>query len=235
MANNMNPNRHIRALYARLNALQATAEEIQAQIDALPHIWVPGEDLDLDGGIIKDTGSTGYVEFEPTWDDIRVASTAVKIGSLKPPRFAQTVGNCWEYIFDNGVLQQVFFTCQLPHAYVEGSDLRPHIHWYTDAGHTAGDVYWGLEYFWMNVDDAIPGSTTTIYTAATTSATWVHEAHSFPTISGTGKNVSSMLVCRLFRDGANVLDTNTADAVFLEFDFHYQKNSLGSDEEFTKN
>ncbi len=37
-----------------------------------------------------------------------------------------------------------------------------------------------------------------------------------------------MLICRLFRDGTNELDTYEADAGLLEIDFHYGMDTLGS-------
>ena len=51
-------------------------------------------------------------------------------------------------------------------------------------------------------------------------------------IDATGKNLSSMLICRLFRDVSNGY---TGNGVFLlEIDFHYQIDSDGSHEQYTK-
>lgn len=41
-----------------------------------------------------------------------------------------------------------------------------------------------------------------------------------------------MLCCRLFRDAAN--DDYGGDVAFLEFDFHYEIDSLGSNSEYYK-
>ena len=49
-------------------------------------------------------------------------------------------------------------------------------------------------------------------------------------ISGTGKGSSSMIMCRLFRDGANAADTFEHNAYFMEFDLHYPIDTLGSRE-----
>ena len=53
-------------------------------------------------------------------------------------------------------------------------------------------------------------------------------------IDATGQTLSSMLVCRVFREGGHALDTYEGFMGLLEIDFHYQINAFGSDEEFTK-
>lgn len=53
----------------------------------------------------------------------------------------------------------------------------------------------------------------------------------------TGVNtVSSMLACRLFRDatGAGGTDDLDNDAGVLEFDFHYEIDTMGSRSEYLK-
>jgi hypothetical protein len=49
-------------------------------------------------------------------------------------------------------------------------------------------------------------------------------------ISGAGQKISSMLVCRLFRDatGSGETDDYPETAGLLEFDFHYRADSVGS-------
>ena len=55
-------------------------------------------------------------------------------------------------------------------------------------------------------------------------------------IDGTGQGMSSMLLCRLFRDtaGAGGTDDYVGDAGLMEFDFHIEIDSFGSHEEYTK-
>ncbi len=55
-----------------------------------------------------------------------------------------------------------------------------------------------------------------------------HHIAGFDAISGTGKGISSMLICRLFRDVSDPNDTYGADAFVLEFDFHFQIDAPGS-------
>jgi hypothetical protein len=63
---------------------------------------------------------------------------------------------------------------------------------------------------------------------------WKQQVIGFPDISGTGLTISSMLVCRLYRDPADAEDTYSFDAGLLQMDFHYQTDSIGSKSPFTK-
>jgi hypothetical protein len=42
------------------------------------------------------------------------------------------------------------------------------------------------------------------------------------------KNVSSILLCRLYRDTADGEDTFTADSFFMDFGIHIEKDTIGS-------
>ena len=124
-------------------------------------------------------------------------------------------------------MEQVFFNVQLPHSYYTGSDIYPHIHWSPDGVNT-DNVRWALAYEWMNID-TVYDSSTIIYVAHAGSGTsLMHQMASFSPISGIGKTMSSMLICRMFRDAANEADTFTGDAFLLEIDFHFQLSRLGS-------
>ena len=46
--------------------------------------------------------------------------------------------------------------------------------------------------------------------------------------------LSSMLICRLYRDPADAADTYPQDVAFLQFDVHYEIDSLGSETEYGK-
>jgi hypothetical protein len=94
-------------------------------------------------------------------------------------------------------------------------------------------VVWSLEYTWANTDGTFSAPTTINSTALQAGGTaWVSKYSDFDDIDGTGKKVSSMLVCRLFRNPAN--DTYEQDAALLEIDFHYQIDDFGSKYEQSK-
>ena len=97
-----------------------------------------------------------------------------------------------------------------------------------------GVVEWQLEYFWVNIDGTAGNTTILSLTDAGDGTAYKHQVASWSAISGTGKTVSSMLMCRIFRDGGNGSDTFTGDALLLEIDFHYQIDTMGSRQEFVK-
>ena len=63
-----------------------------------------------------------------------------------------------------------------------------------------------------------------------------HYLTNFAALSGTGKTISSMLLCRIFRDatGAGLTDDYDNDVGLLEIDFHYEIDTAGSREVLVK-
>jgi len=181
------------------------------------------------------------INADGAWDDIRVPITSTKLGGSKDPHFIvfKTDGSgsqgVFAYAFDKTSEEELYFTVQLPHDYELGTDLHPHVHWGVKAsvpGSTT--VRWGLEYTIANIDDVF-GNTTIIYTTATDPVTqFAHIVTEFnDDVSGTAiDNVSTMLLCRIFRDIAN--DNFDDDAFLFEIDFHYQRDDLGSTSEYIK-
>jgi hypothetical protein len=99
-------------------------------------------------------------------------------------------------------------------------------------------VRFGFEYTWANID-ATFGATATLNLDSDpfvpNTSQWKHLLAKHATgIDGTGKTLSSMLVCRLFRDPADSADTYPQDVAFLQFDIHYEIDSLGSEAEYVK-
>lgn len=141
--------------------------------------------------------------------------------------------------FSNTTRNELYFTAQLPHGWREGSNIEPHIHWVPPTNGGVGErVTWGLEYSWASVGDVF--GNTTILTGSTVGPTdedlvaYKHYVTDLGTIDATGKTLSSMLVCRVFRDPLDVNDNYGDFATLLEIDFHYEVDSLGSQEEFIK-
>jgi len=210
--------------------------------------------IDMTIGTSPDTvviSSDGiYLNADATmWDDLRFPALATRVPAAAGPGFAQFKDNgaastgVFIYWFSPTSEEQVYFTAQLPHAWAEGTDIECHVHWVSaDTAAGAGtDVSWGLEYTWVNINGVF-GNTTIIYgdeqTNGATETLTVdkHYITELGDIDATGKTMSSMLVCRLFRDadGNGGTDDYDDDAGLLEFDFHYEISSFGSKEEYVK-
>lgn len=131
------------------------------------------------------------------------------------------------YLFDAGTEESVFFSAQIPSDYMEGTNLNPHIHWAPTSVAT-GNVVWGLEYTWVNKGSVYPLSTLSIASPAPTNGIrYNHYETQFPSINGAGKQVNSVIICRLFRKASDAQDTYNGDAAAMEVDFEYQSDKLG--------
>lgn len=175
------------------------------------------------------------------FEDLRVPLTATKAAGIKDPTFAKFGDNgagssgVFVWGFPTGIERELFFSVQIPHGWKEGTDIYPHIHWATTVNGGAGQkVSWGLEYQWADMY-TIFGNTNLIYAnTAIPDEQIVKDKHyftEFAAISGSGKTASSMLNCRLFRDGISAgLTDDFGDTAFMfEFDFHYEVYRFGTE------
>jgi len=191
--------------------------------------------------VVNSTG-TGTA---PVWDDLRVTLSDAATGNVAPlwDNFPidGPITNPFLYWFKESGIDEMYFVVQLPHSWVEGTSIMPHVHWVASANGAAGPTVprWGLQYCWLNIGETF-SSYTTIYGTTTVPNEVLIKDRQYLTplgsggIDGTGKKLSSMLICRLFRDGDNAADTYAGYAGGLEIDFHLQINSMGSRLEYTK-
>lgn len=181
----------------------------------------------------------GHLTFEGTatcFDDLNIPGLAIRTAGVNEPTLSAFGSSTKIYTFSGTTMNECFFTVQLPHGYKEGSDIEPHIHWcpMTSPASTL-NVRWGLDYQWQNRAAVYSATDTSILvTAATGTTGYTHIVSSFGAISGAGKTISSILVCRLYRLPADAADTYTNAAGLLSFDFHYEIDSIGSNTATTK-
>lgn len=200
-----------------------------------------------------DGGGTDYVEVEAdgtlefngtatAWEDLRVPVSAVRVPGAKAPTWtaysaSQLLGFSYQAVAGNE--EEIYFVAQVPHSYKEGSNITPHVHWVPNED-TVDDpevVRWGLEYEWINMDGTFAGTTTIYAEESMTDRADDHIRTDFSAITGTGKTMSSMIVCRLFRNSSHENDTydnGTALALLLETDFHFEQDTVGSRAILTK-
>lgn len=192
---------------------------------------------------ITTDGSLSYVGNATRYDDLKVPVSSTTKGGTKDPNWvilrddgsSQGVFLQW---FDKDAEEELYFTVQMPHQWKEGSEIYPHVHWVTKSDVSSNKVVWGMEYTWANVGDVL--GTTTIITGSDPLAAYApvaayeHAITPLGTITAAGKTLSSMLVCRIFRQATNGTDNFAADAGLLEIDFHFQIDSDGSNEEYEK-
>lgn len=190
--------------------------------------------IEADGTLIFNGTAT-------VWDDLRVAmdrgQNATAITYLPG---ASSGPEIWYFRNGQGV-EAMSFVVQMPHSWKEGSTIYPHIHWLPSTT-TTGNVEWNFEYSWANYDATTPQ----VFPAITTSTVVTNGPFTLGThlitaltssnagISATGKRVSSILICRIWRNSSNAADTYGGDLGLLSLDFHYEINTFGSHLEYVK-
>ena len=222
--------------------LFSTAGSERMKIDASGNTYI-GDGTN--NTYIESDGSLSYQGTATRYDDLRVPMTSTKKGAADEPKFEAFITDgsgsvgIYGHHFDKTKTEDLFFEVQMPHAWKEGTDLYPHVHW-TVKGSDLGSkkVRWGFEYAWVNVGDTF-SNTTFLYAEdpiapVGTVGSKEHVISSFGSMNGTGKTLSSMLLCRVWRDGSHSNDDYSDKAIMLQFDFHYQLDSDGSREEYTK-
>lgn len=222
----------------------ASVERMTIDNSGITEIGTPGTNYTK----IEADGSLSYLGSATRWDDMKVPITSTNKDGSKPPAYywfqdisgggwgSQGVFAAW---FDKNLEEEVYFMVQMPHGWKEGTDIYPHVHWSTKYDMGSTKVQWGLEYTWANVGDDV-GVTTMItgntpIAACLPATAFKHLLTPLPTMSGAGKTLSSMIICRLYRDAdAGSADDFGQDAGLFEIDFHYQIDSDGSRDQFTK-
>lgn len=195
--------------------------------------------------------TTNYTNFETDgtmqaigtavcWEDLRVASSQVRLGASAPAFNNGFAGSAAMYTLQfnyTGTSNQIFFEIQMPHAWKIGGTIWPHVHFspISDTGGVAKTVRWKLDYTWASINGTFGSPNTVNMDKSFTDAQWDHlMAVSAAGIDGTGQGISSMLVCRLYRDTGDGADTYDDLVSLLEFDIHYEVDMLGSREETSK-
>jgi len=164
------------------------------------------------------------------FDDLQIPGfLASRIGANQPSS-STLVGGLVITTFSPTVMNEVFFTAQLPHSYKEGSDVSFHIHWEPmTSPATTKSIYLGFEYTWVNINGVDPVSTTTLnWTDDTGTVGFTNKISGPAAISGTGKTISSIFVCRFYRDPTNAADDYTGAMGLKSLDFHFEKDTMGS-------
>jgi hypothetical protein len=96
-----------------------------------------------------------------------------------------------------------------------------------------------MDYIWQNIGEVYGLSSTIKVSTPAIGTAWQHEMSNFQTgisdgIAATGKTISSILVCRIYRDGSSVSDTYPDPVSLIGFDVLYEINTVGSHTPTTK-
>lgn len=172
------------------------------------------------------------------WDDTMVSPTTQRTGTVAPTLETGFRGNAnFQMIsFISSQADETQFVVQFPHGIKldNTKKIYPHVHFAPEENIVDGtyNVQFILEYYWTNINaqfgsGASSYTMTKNFTVVSNDHIWMHWMASNSTgIAQTG-NISSIMVCRLYRDNA-VANNYTGKVAILGFDIHYLKDGLGS-------
>jgi hypothetical protein len=128
------------------------------------------------------------------------------------------------FLFDASSEESIYIIAQMPHDWVVGSIIYPHVHWMPTSTNT-GNVYWVMSFKWTNIDDTDAGSNSiSDVVVAANGTAYNHQQSNLDAIAGTGKTSSSIISIRLYRNSTSGDDTYTGEPLLKEFDIHYWKD-----------
>lgn len=203
---------------------------------------------DVTGGNYVNFGSDGTISLNgnaTVWEDIRIQSGSFdRPGASDPAINTYTPGGAGTstYLYEFAKNDIVSFTIQLPHSYKEGTDIYCHIHWTPGAqgaAQSGNTVGWKVDYSWASIDGAFGSMATLDLSDACNGVDHEHNMTTDSVITGSGKTISSMLICNAKRTDTGADDTWSAGGggdqpMLLEIDFHFQIDTIGSNGRLTK-
>ena len=177
--------------------------------------------------------------YYPAWDDIRIIPGAFDFpGVADPTLVAYDVNGSGTsvYLYEFAKNDTASFTVQVPHTYQQGENIYVHVHW-TPGANGAGEngvtVGWKVVYSWANIDGAFGNPATADCSDACAGTNHLHQMTPDVSITGTGKTISSMLLCNITRTDTGADDTWAGSGtgnlpLLLEVDFHIPIDTPGS-------
>lgn len=168
----------------------------------------------------------------PRWEDLRFPASGFNpAGSTAPPTVSTSNG----LLVFSGVADNIIGgVAQMPHSWLEGSAVRPHLHLRYPAPSAGAVSQWSFEYDIANPGEDFSGSLVTLSTVsvAAPSTSRRHVKVPFGEIQMAGYRVSATIMWQITRLGASDADATSID--LMEFDIHYQIDSNGSRTELEK-
>lgn len=163
-----------------------------------------------------------------TWDDLRVEPTSRSVASA--PVFSASGWDSllYNYRFANGpTAEYLYFNVQMPHSWLEGSGIYPHVHFAPTTTGT-GQVDFTIRCSWATPAGTFgTGSDYTVSYNIASNSQYKHVmASNASPVSMTGMGVSATAACRITRSTS---DGYAGNADVLYIDIHYEVDSMGSD------
>lgn len=181
-----------------------------------------------DSTIYINTETGGYY-----WDDLRFSVSNTRLPGSKAA--IPTLYQGTEVLaLPTNQDATVYFQVQMPHTWVEGTDIEIHYHYALSANGAANDsIRTVFTYSWSNINGTIPAPTTiNITNDVSSKIDSTHYLKDLGVVSATGKTISSVLLCSITRD---VSEDNYSGSVYILYvDVHHLTDGKGSRQELVK-
>lgn len=160
--------------------------------------------------------------------DINIGAVSLAKGASNNPTLeALDSSGVFTYHFSESQDNYVFGAFELQHDYQEGTNLKPHLHWYpVDTG--TGNVKWSLEYWIAGNSGNVTGTKTVL--AAATGTAWDKIDTEFSDITGLTFTIGMQVHFKLMREGTDATDTYGDKAALGTAGIHYKVDLNGSRE-----
>lgn len=167
------------------------------------------------------------VIINPTdWDDWLWVGTGVNPpGAPVAAVLTEVNTDEWHWVFGNNAVM-AFPSAQLTHAYKEGTDITPHIHWTPTTTATYTGTWTLLINAWLDAAQGTARSTQVSLTAAFNAALTAGQMQSqnfSAVLAGTNRKISSIASLTL-----KLALTAGTGCALLGLDGHHQKDRAGS-------
>jgi hypothetical protein len=179
-----------------------------------------------------------YLTYGDYWEEISIPANELGVLAGEAPAESNFQSGFTYFFADEALApdeKYVHFTVELPHNYKEGTDIVVNVHWAFRNDEVGTFVRWRLTTSWANEGIAFPvGSNLWALSNASNNDNSIHQVTKFASVSGVGKDISSVILCYLSRNSSNVLDTYTDVAALLSVSVLYQVDSPGSTSKWVK-
>lgn len=188
-------------------------------------------------GAVSNYISTSHLVFSNTyWDDLTFSVAGLGRAGIIDPTESFTggpAGKARTISFSGTVLQELYGDAQMPHSWKTNTAIRPHFHSRPSTTAT-GTVVWGVASQWTAINGVTSPLIITNYctNVISVNSQWKHFiVRDGDLVPPTNAYESSIIEFRIFRDPTQEND-NFPDAIdLLDFDLHFQKEKIGSDNE----
>lgn len=168
----------------------------------------------------------------PRWDDLRFPAQGINPAGAPAPAGVDSATGCLVF---SGVLDNVIGgVAQMPHSWMRGSTVKPHIHLRFTTSNAGFNTRWKFAYDMANVDANFANASGT-YTslAAVTQANPgnvnKHVLLDLGDLTMAGAHESRVVLWQVWRLAASdAADDDVNDCLLLEFDIHFQIEKTGT-------